>query len=101
MAGASDEKRHGAAAVTAHVDLAFKDEDHEVGGGSFFKESFTGLGNDFDPVPGEPEPVFKGQAVQWRHVVDGSGDLFDGRRTGRRGEDGRKPSGNLLGADSG
>jgi hypothetical protein len=51
------------------------------------------MSDDLRAMLSEPEAIFEGQAVQGRHVIDGTRNFFNGRRSFRRGEDGRSHPG--------
>ena len=69
-----------------------------VGWSPFFVKDVAGVSDDLRAVASQPEAVFKGQVVQGANAIQGSGDLFNRRRTGRRGDGGGKHGGTSMGS---
>jgi hypothetical protein len=63
LAGATDEKRHGAATLTADMDFSLENEHHVFGRRAFFKENVAGVGLHLFAVAGEPKAFLIGQAM--------------------------------------
>jgi hypothetical protein len=93
LAGAADEQRHGTAVLAANVDFALEKKDHVLGRSTLLEENVAGVGHVFLAVASDPEAVFDGKAVQGNDSVEGGRDFFNGRGTGRRGEEGRSHPG--------
>jgi len=85
LAGSADKQLHGAAALTADVNLPFEDQDHPVGWLAFFEENVSGLRNDFFAMLRKPEAVFEGEPLERRDALKRGRDILSGRGTGRRG----------------
>ena len=76
--------------LALNVDFALEDEDHAIGGRAFFEQDFSLLRDQFLAVPGEPQAVFHSHSLQRSDPLQGGGNFFDRRRTGRRrGNEGR------------
>ena len=63
LSGAADEKRHRAAVLAAHMNLAFEDEHHVLGRSTLLKQNVTGAGHKLLAMAGEPEAILGRQAV--------------------------------------
>jgi len=60
LPGAANEQRHGTAVLTPHMDLALEQQDHVLGRGAFFKESFALTGDALLAVAGQPQASSSG-----------------------------------------
>ena len=63
LSSAADEQSHGAAMLTANVNLAFEDEDHVGDRSALFEQDVSHVSEVLLTMAGEPEAVFEGQPV--------------------------------------